>query len=230
MRFARGNIVPSQWILGDWDEALAAADEFVAECEQGSPHILDGPTRLFRGYIRLARGDRDAALPDFERALELAHEQRGDADLLVPALVRTAWAHLQLGRVAEARELFAEAVPMLAEHPYARPWTVAEVAVDLGETASIRDVFAGLSPSPGHRAMVAVLDGDFEQASRLYGEANILLFEAEARLRHAEQLFASGRTSAAEAQLEQALAFYRSVGATLFVQRGEALLAEARMA
>ena len=230
MRFARGNLVPSQWILGDWDEALAAADEFVAECEQGSPHILEGLTRLFRGYIRLARGDRDAALPDFERALELARERRDHADLLVPALVRTAWAYLQLGRVAEARGLFAEAVPMLSEHPYAGPWAVAEVAVDLGETASIRDVFADLSPSPGHRAEVAVLEGDFEQASRLYGEANIRLLEAEARLRHAEQLVARGSSAEARIPLEQALAFYRSVGATLFVERGERLLAEARTA
>ena len=229
MRFARGNLVPSHWLLGDWDEASTAADEFVAECEQGSPHILEGPTRLFRGYIRLARGDREGGLLDFRRALELAREQRVDADLLVPALVRNAWAQLQLGRVSEARALFKEAVPILAEHPYARPWVIAEVAFDLGET-SIRDVFANLPPSPGHRAMVAVVEGGFEQASRLYGEANIRLFEAEARLRHAEQLFVSGRTGEAEVQLEQALAFYRSVGATLFVERAEALLAEARTA
>ena len=30
-----------------------------------------------------------------------------------------------------------------------------------------------------------------------------------------------------EEQLEKALAFYRSVGATFFIQRGEALLAQA---
>jgi class 3 adenylate cyclase/tetratricopeptide (TPR) repeat protein len=230
MRFVRGNLVASYWLLGDWDDALAAADEFVAECEQGSPHILDGPIRLFRGYIRLARGDGAGALPDFRRALELARDQRIASDLLVPALVRNAWAHLQLGRVARARELFAEAVPILARHPYVRPWAVAEVAFDLGETASIRDVVAGLSSSPGHRAMVAVLDGDFEQASRLYGEANIRLFEAEARLRHAEQLFTEGRSDGAEVELEKALEFYRPIGATLFLERGERLLAEARTA
>jgi class 3 adenylate cyclase/tetratricopeptide (TPR) repeat protein len=225
MRFARGNLVPSSWLLGNWDEAVAGADDFIAECERGSPHILEGPTRLFRGYINLARGDRDRALPDFRRALELARERRADPDSLVPALVRNAWADLQLGRVSEARALFAEALPILAEHPYARPWVIAEVAFELGET-SLRDAFVSLGPSPGHRAMAAVVDGDFEQASRLYGEANIRLFEAEARLRHAEQLFATERSDEAEVELEKALEFYRSVGATLFIDRGEALLAK----
>jgi tetratricopeptide (TPR) repeat protein len=225
MRFARGNLVPSNWLLGDWDEAMAGADEFIAECEQGSPHILDGPTRLFRAYIHLARGDRDDALQDFGRALELARESSADPDLLVPALVRNAWASVQLGRVSDARALFAEALPILSKHPFARPWTIAEVAFDLRETTTVREIFAGLPPSPGHRAMVAVLDGDFEQASELYAAAGIRLFEAEARLRHAEQLFAAGSTALGEVELEKALAFYRSVGATLFIDRGEALLA-----
>ena len=83
-----------------------------------------------------------------------------------------------------------------------------------------------LPPSPGYRAMLAVLDGDFEQAAEEYGAANILLFEAEARLRAAEQLLAAGRNVEGEAQLEKALSFYRPIGATLFIERGEALLAK----
>ncbi|MBA3332983.1 MAG: hypothetical protein H0U30_03240, partial [Actinobacteria bacterium] len=65
----------------------------------------------------------------------------------------------------------------------------------------------------------------FVEAAELYAEAGILLFEAEARLRAAEQLLSAGRAAEGEVQLEKALAFYRSVGATLFVERGEALLA-----
>jgi class 3 adenylate cyclase/tetratricopeptide (TPR) repeat protein len=226
MRFARGNLVPSHWLLGEWDEALAAADEFIAECERGSPHILDGPTRLFRAYIRLARGHRNEGLWDFRRALELAREQPDDAEHLVAALVRNAWAQVQLGRTSDARALFAEALPVFAENPYARPWMIAEVAFELDQTAPTREIFAEFQASPGNRAMLAVLDGDFAAASQLYTEANILLFAAEARLRLAEQLFASGRSAQGALQLEKALAFYRSVGATLFVERGEALLAK----
>jgi tetratricopeptide (TPR) repeat protein len=229
LRFVRGNLVASNWLLGEWDEAVAGADDFIAECERRFPHILEGPTRLFRAYITLARGHPEAALHDFGRALELARVRVADPDLLVPALVRNAWAYLQIGRVSEARALFAEALPTLAEYPRARPWVIAEVAYELGET-SVREIFARLPPSPGNRAMVAVVDGDFERASELYGVANIRLFEAEARLRQSEQLIADGRSGEGEVELQKALDFYRSVGATLFVDRGKRLLEDAKTA
>ena len=225
-RFMRGNLIAAGWLLGEWDEAVAAADEFIAECERGSPHVLDGSSRLFRGYIALARGRRDDALEDFARALELAREAPVDPTHMAPALVRNAWAYLRVGRVADARAAFAEAIPLLEQNSYATPWTAPEVAFELGETAAIRGVMSGLPPSPGNRAMVAVLDGDFALASKQYAAAGILLFEAEARLRAAENLFAAGRSADGEAELEKALTFYRSVGATLFIERGEALLAK----
>ncbi|CAN5290608.1 hypothetical protein BH20ACT13_BH20ACT13_14830 [soil metagenome] len=225
MRFLRGNLIAASWILGEWDEAVAAADEFIAECEHGSPHILEGPSRLFRGCITLARGNRNGSMEDFRRALELAQTVPGD-EALVPALVRNAWANVQVGRHSEARAMVAEALPLLRRHPYARPWMLAEVAVDVGEEKAIRDIMAELSPSPGHRAMVAVLDGNFEEASERYAEAGILLFEAEARLRAAEQLLATGRRAEGEVELEKALSFYRSVGAIPFIERGERLLAK----
>ena len=225
LRFLRGNILPMAWILGEWDDALVAANDFIAECEE-SPHILEGPSRVFRGYITLARGHRDEAMEDFRRGLELARETKDDAQSLVPALVRLAWANLQIGHVADARAAFAEAMPLLEKHPYARPWTLPEVALELGETSTVRHVLASLPPHPGYRAMLAVLDGDFGQASELYAEAGVLLFEAEARLRAAEQLLATGRRVEGEIELEKALSFYRSAGAVLFIERGEALLAK----
>ena len=226
MRFVRGNLVPIHWILGDWDEAVATADELIAECERGSPHILEGPSRVFRAYIKLARGQRDEALEDFERGVELGREAPDDPQSLVPALIRIAWAYLQVGRMSDAEAAFAEAIPLLEKHPYARPWTLPEVAFELGESTAIHEILAGLPPSPGYKAMIAVLDGHFAEAAELYAEAGILLFEAEARLRAAEQLLAKGRTAEGEEQLGKALSFYRSVGATLFIERGERLLSK----
>ena len=49
--------------------------------------------------------------------------------------------------------------------------------------------------------------------------------EADARLRAAEQHAAAGRRAEASAELDRALAFYRSVGATRYIRQGEALLA-----
>jgi hypothetical protein len=52
----------------------------------------------------------------------------------------------------------------------------------------------------------------------------MLTHEAYARLRAAEQLASEGRGVEAQPHLERALAFYRSVGASRYVRRGEALL------
>ena len=49
--------------------------------------------------------------------------------------------------------------------------------------------------------------------------------EAYARLRAAENLVREGRRAEADAELERALAFWRTAGATAYVREGEALLA-----
>ena len=48
--------------------------------------------------------------------------------------------------------------------------------------------------------------------------------EAYTRLRAAETLIADNRRTEADEQLEKALAFFRSVGATRYVREAEALL------
>ena len=228
--FLRGNLVAGDWILGAWDDALAVADELIAEWEHGTPNILEGATRQFRGFMRMARGFTDDAFDDFSRALVLGREAQRDPQAFAPALVRYAWACLRTGRVDEAHAHFVEAIPVMRRYPYTRPWTVSEVAVELGETAAVREILGGLPPTTGVRAMCAVLDGDFLAAADLYREAHVLLFEAEARLRAGEELAAAGELSEAEIQLEQALAFYRPVRATIFVERAEKVLAEAQSA
>jgi hypothetical protein len=144
---------------------------------------------------------------------------------MAPALIRSAWGHLQVGQMEEAEAEIREALTHLRTDPYARPWAMAEVAVDVGEGAAMREIVEQLHPSPGRSAMLAVIDGRFAEAAEHYAEAGISLFEAEARLRNAERLFAAGRRDEGGPDLEKALDFYRSVGATLFVERGQALLA-----
>jgi hypothetical protein len=51
--------------------------------------------------------------------------------------------------------------------------------------------------------------------------------EADARLCAAEKLVGEGRRTEADEQLQRALAFYRSVGATRYVREAEALLTSA---
>jgi tetratricopeptide (TPR) repeat protein len=222
-RFVRGNRIGNLWILGDWEEALAVAERFIAECE-GSPHVLESNARQFRGYMRLARGLEQAALEDFLVGLELARQHPDDPQSVAPALIRMAWAYVQVGRVSDARPLFAEALPHLRKQPNVKPWTMPEVAVDLGEQEAIREVVLQLRPSPGRSGMLAFLGGEFEKAAEEYAKAGLRLFEAHARVRAGEQP-SGDHAKDAQAQLERGLSFFRSIGATRFVERGESLRA-----
>jgi tetratricopeptide (TPR) repeat protein len=229
LRFLDGNSIGTHWILGRWDQALATADRFIAECAS-SPHLLEANSRQFRAYIQLARGRSGEALEDFELALALARETPSDPQNMVPALTRIAWARFHVGRIAEAHEAFDETLTFLRRDPFSRAWALPEVAVDLERPAEAHEILRLLPASTGRDAMLALLEGRFEEAADLYASANILLFEADARLRAGRQLLVSGRRTDAQRQLERGLAFFRSAGAVLYVERGEALLAEAAAA
>jgi uncharacterized protein HemY len=71
----------------------------------------------------------------------------------------------------------------------------------------------------------ALLDRDFDKAADIFKEAGQLNDAADARLRSAEKLVRQGRRAEADSQFREALAFYRSVGATRYVREAESLLA-----
>jgi thioredoxin-like negative regulator of GroEL len=85
---------------------------------------------------------------------------------------------------------------------------------------------AGLNrQTPWLEGAVASATGDFARAADVYERIGDRPDEAYARLEAAEQLIAEGRGAEADAQLVRALAFFRSVGATRYVEAGERLLA-----
>ena len=71
---------------------------------------------------------------------------------------------------------------------------------------------------------LACLERDFVRAAEMWAEGGSPTWEARLRFRAAEELIETGRRTDAEPQLEQALAFYRSVGGTFWVECAEALL------
>jgi thioredoxin-like negative regulator of GroEL len=66
---------------------------------------------------------------------------------------------------------------------------------------------------------------DFAAAAEILHRTGSRPEEPEARLRAAEELMAEGRRAEADEQLQHALEFYRSVGATRYVRECEALFA-----
>jgi tetratricopeptide (TPR) repeat protein len=228
LRHLRGMRAAIEYYAGAWDECVRAADEFIAECEAGSPHYMEPNSRGFRALVRLARGDAQGALDDAQTAIARATEGR-DPQTLVPALVRAALVQAALGDLVAGGALADEAiaaagVDVLTVSGFASH--LAWIGELLQRSSALRDLFDRLpQETPRIKAARAILDGDFLGAAALFVELGSVPEEAYARLRAAERFFAESRRAEADEQLTNALAFYRSVGATRYLVEGEALLA-----
>jgi hypothetical protein len=107
---------------------------------------------------------------------------------------------------------------------------IAGEAAELGVAGEVVEILT-LAPAGFWRdAALAELQGDSIEAADMYRGMGAPTLEAGARFVAAERLLGEGRTADGLAELEKALAFYRSVRATFYLERGEALLREAKSA
>jgi class 3 adenylate cyclase/tetratricopeptide (TPR) repeat protein len=212
---------------GRWDDLDRFTSEFLAE--MGPAHYQAGFMYELRGRVRLARGDIAGGLSDADLTLSLAREAK-DPQRLWPALAYSAFALLHSGRADEASQRVDELMrldiikgvrPGLAVDPVL---DLAWILTALGRGGQFLDAAAGVTNmTPWHRAAVAFARGEVEQASDICAEMGILPNEAYMRLRAAEKLLGDGRPDAAQAQVEKAIAFYDSVGATAYIHQAEQL-------
>jgi hypothetical protein len=101
---------------------------------------------------------------------------------------------------------------------------MALVAARLGIEDELRTLVARAPDRPINVAAKAAVAGDHSRAADLYLEIGSPTFEAMQRSVAGEKLLAAGRREEGRAELERALAFYRSVGATAYLRDGDALL------
>jgi class 3 adenylate cyclase/tetratricopeptide (TPR) repeat protein len=214
---------------GRWAESLSAANELLAGSSDGGHHYMDVGALRDRGRIRLARGDRDGALSDLRLSVTLGRET-GDPQALLAQLGALVLALDTYGVLDQARPLADELVQCVRDYPF-EAWVVALdflfARVSLPYERDLRTLLQD-SPYPKWRDVAfACLDREFVHAADLWASAGSPTWEARCRLRAAEELIDSERPEDAHAQLGQAVAFYRSVGAMFFVERCESLLAGA---
>jgi len=177
-----------------------------------------------RSLIRMARGDVEGSLADQALGLERSRVAR-DPQVVAPALAFSVWVLVETGHLAEARAL-ADELLSAGHHSF-------ELAIEplmwageaLGLTDRMRVALAAVRGGPWRDAAEAVLVGDFESAARVLDEIGAAPHAALARLRAARALIDAGRRAEGDVQLQRALTFWRSVGATRYVREGEALLA-----
>ena len=214
-------LVPPEVEVGKWDAATARADAFIADIEAGSPHYLGSQAYIHRARIRLVRGETDGAAADAELGLELARRAK-DPQAVYPACAEAAHVFMEIGEreraLAPAEEFLAGAAeghPLGFAEAYLHvlSWTLTEA----GRGEECASALEQYTRSPFARIGLAFARGDPVGAADQCGEIGALASEAYCRLAAAR----AGDLT----QLEPALAFYRSVGATRYVREGEALLA-----
>jgi class 3 adenylate cyclase/tetratricopeptide (TPR) repeat protein len=215
------------YVRGRWEEGLTLADELIADFES-EPYFMEGVCREVRGCMRLAFGEIGAAQADATRSIDLALLSK-EPQVVLPALAFGARAFCPTDRRQAdelAREFFAEWRSTAWRMP-------AEWLADLGAALAVVDRLDELMEAaegvsvrtPWLEAAIALASGEFLRAAEIYNAIGHVPDEAYARLRAAEALVGEGRRAEADAELERALVFWRSVGATAYIREGEALLA-----
>jgi hypothetical protein len=177
----------------------------------------------------LARGLVQEAVEDAMKALE-AVRASGDLQVFHAALAVHARASLAAGVGTAALEAIDELLErVVAEGTQQQSGSLPDFAVaalELGRADAFRQAIATLKKqTPWIDAARAFAEGDFRAAAATYAQIGSRPDAAYARLRAARALVEEGRGAEADELLRDALAFYRSVGASRYVREGEALLA-----
>ena len=230
-RFTEANQMWMDYFLGRWDTALERTDEFIAACEAGAAHANEFAMRIIRGSIRLARGQPEAALADHRRSVELTRGfEAADATAALSAYSATL---TYLGRMEEARAAAEELIAVMRGAGVGRIFELAPVVGELGSGLRERLLEVVEANAPQRRVVwrdgvVAALRGDLVAAAHVGSDTGNVNWEALLSFHAGRELVEQGRRAEGEALLRRALAYYETVGASFFLERGEALLASAQ--
>ena len=199
--------------FGRWDEALRSASDFIAGVEGGMPHYLEATARYRRALIWFARGQTASAMEEIARALEQSR-RLGDPQAILPVLATAALLNALAGRRGEAEGGADELLAIVQHVNPSAAGVSAELAFALASVGRL-DEFVALVPKSGWRsrwidAAVAFARRDFGAAAEIYRVIGSRTDEAYSLL-----------NSDGDDDVERALEFYRSVGATFFIDRAE---------
>ena len=228
-RWYQGVMSDHHYRRGAWDEALRLADSFLVAVEAGSPHYSAWQVYWVRAAIREARGDQAGAIRDTENALASGRAvgEPQAVYFVLQACARLFSVASEPGRALPLAREYLDALGLGVTLQFAiinlPTFAVAARRLDLNQEFAA--ALAGRREHPLTEAARAYAGGDFAAAAEILHRAGAMPEAAEARLRAAEQLAAEGRPAQADAQLQQALGFFRSAGATRYVRECEQLLA-----
>jgi tetratricopeptide (TPR) repeat protein len=211
---------------GRWDEAVALADEQLAELDAGGPRSFFEPAaRLARGWISLAREQLDLALDDATRVCAFVEETRSVQGAF-PALALRARTYAAVGRADDARADIDQLLRLWQRAAVVGSYWTADLAfaaVELDVGAALVEAMAGVQPTRWVEAARAVATARFARAAEVYGTIGSRPDEALARLYAAAAPVTSDRSDVARHDLERAVEFFQAVGAARYLEQAERL-------
>ena len=227
VRFARGVLIGFWFELGNWDKCAPAAEEFLAQSAALGPYYQDAWIRSLRSWIRLARGDMEAALADQRESLINARQAK-DPQLLFPALAASACVLALAGRADEAQPILSElfGISGVDRGSLDESATDCVLAAEiLGRRDEARRWLCTWRDSSWSAAARKLADQQFVAAAQSLDSMGAARSAALARLCTVQELARTGRRAEAHDQLRRALSFFRSVDATRFIRQTEEMLA-----
>jgi class 3 adenylate cyclase/tetratricopeptide (TPR) repeat protein len=228
-RWLSTEIAIDREVGGAWEEARAMVDELIPGYAE-SPFWIEPQTRVCRGRMAIAEGNVARAVADADHAVELVREGRSFQSLCDPFAFR-ARLHAELRELDPARRLVRELLEIWTEtrSGYLDQWVLDAwyAAWRTGDEARLEAAIKSMPPNAWLRVASSMIERDFEEAAGQLDEMGAASCAALARLWTSEWLVENGRPADAEPFLEHSLAFWRSVGASAYAQRGESLRAAA---
>lgn len=206
--FAHHEIGEIRLRMGDLQGAAEALEHAYELGDDGQPGLA---------LLHLARGEVDDAWRSIQRALATTRQGDGTADQatrgrLLPAVIDIALAR---GDLAAAQDAVEELESIAAA--YKRPLFEAGALTSKGQLLLGEDRPAEASPLLG-------------RSWRLWMDNDLPYESARARLRYAEAIAAEGDMATARMDIRAARAAFERLGATLDLQRVDALLGEDHVA
>jgi class 3 adenylate cyclase/tetratricopeptide (TPR) repeat protein len=224
LTFQRGNVLGCYYRLGLWNELREQMKALSTDDMPTGPATF---VRSFQALVAVATGDIAMAQEASEWVLERARRSNDPQDLN-PSLATRAVALEAAGAPEEARKLALESMDRLERtfpsSVFAAPAEVIDVWIRLLGAERIARL---LEPggTPWAIAGLALATGKFESALEVYRRAEARLDVALTHRLLAERLVADGQPANASVHVDEALAVYRSVGATRYIRQTERLLA-----
>ncbi|HUG65228.1 MAG TPA: adenylate/guanylate cyclase domain-containing protein [Gaiellaceae bacterium] len=227
--FIRGNLLGLLYSGGDWAGALEMIQMFLDHQDQSGYQL--NAARDTRARILEARGEANLALAEMHAVVDFAREIQ-DPQVLWPSLIAFAWLARRRGLHEESSDALAEVVDAIAtsESPGdGQHWHV-ELVLGLeavGRHADALEIAQRLADGPWRDATMATLERRYTAAADILASIGEEPLQAQVRLVAARELAREGRMADASAHLEQARAFWTSVGATAYLREADDVLAAA---